>query len=264
MGRIALVVLVLYAVVVVVAPALPLPRPETMRQSQALQAPSSQHWLGTDQFGRDVLSRTIAGTRLSLEIVSVSAFAGALIGVTSGVVTGFVGGAVSTITLRMFDVLLAFPTLVLAIGIAAIVGPSAFSAALALAVVGVPQFARVTRASVLVERTSDYVAAATSIGARERSIMFRHVLPNVLGPVMVQLTLFMSFAVMIEASLSYLGLGVQPPHPSLGSMLNEGRFYFSVAPWYGLTPGIALTTLVFSLNGLSDAMRDVLDPRALT
>ena len=260
-ARFSLYLLTAYVTLAVAAPILPIHNPSTMDQNAELAAPSLTYLLGTDQFGRDILSRAIFGARVSLLVSITAVVLGTLFGVTTGLIAGFHGGIVSTVLLRIYDALLAFPAILLAIGIAATTGPGVFNAALALAIVSAPQFARVARAGVLVEKNKDYVQAANCLGARGSRILFRHILPNVTGPLLVQVTLFMAFAVLLESALSFLGLGVQPPQPSLGSMLAEGRPYLRDAPWYGLAPGVALTLLIFTLNTLSDAARDVLDPR---
>jgi peptide/nickel transport system permease protein len=260
-ARFSLYLLVAYVALALAAPLLPLHGPSTMDQDAELAGPSLRYLLGTDQFGRDILSRAIFGARVSLLVSVTAVLLGTLVGVTSGLIAGFHGGIVAAVLLRTYDALLAFPAILLAIGIAATTGPGVFNASLALAIVSAPQFARVARAGVLVEKNKDYVQAANCLGAPSVRILFRHILPNVTGPLLVQITLFMAFAVLLESALSFLGLGVQPPQPSLGSMLAEGRPYLRDAPWYGLVPGVALTLLIFTLNTLSDAVRDVLDPR---
>jgi peptide/nickel transport system permease protein len=260
-ARLCLYLLVVYVALAVAAPILPLHSPNAMDSDAELAGPSTTYWLGTDQFGRDILARAIFGAQVSLLVSVAAVVLGTLVGVSTGLIAGFHGGIVATVLLRIYDALLAFPAILLAIGIAATTGPGIFNASLALAIVSAPQFARVARAGVLMEKHKDYVQAATCLGARSVRILFRHILPNVTGPLLVQVTLFMAFAVLLESALSFLGLGVQPPQPSLGSMLAEGRPYLRDAPWYGLVPGVALTLLIFALNTLSDAVRDVLDPR---
>jgi|SoiMethySBSTD1v2_1073268.scaffolds.fasta_scaffold628601_2 peptide/nickel transport system permease protein len=260
-ARYCLILLIAYVLLAVAAPILPIHGPSTMDQDAELAPPSSTYLLGTDQFGRDILSRAIYGARVSLMVSIVAVVLGTLVGVSTGLIAGFHGGIISAVLLRIYDALLAFPAILLAIGIAATTGPGVLNASLALAIVSAPQFARVARAGVLVEKNKEYVQAANCLGVSGRRILFRHILPNVTGPILVQITLFTAFAVLLESALSFLGLGVQPPQPSLGSMLAEGRPYLREAPWYGLVPGVALTVLIFSLNTLSDSVRDVLDPR---
>ncbi len=226
-----------------------------------LKGPSASHWLGTDQFGRDVLSRIIHGWRASLAI-SVAAVALALfVGGTLGLLAAFYRGWLERIIMRAMDVLFAFPVMLLAIGVVAVVGPSALGAAMAIAIVYTPIFARLLRGPALVVCESDYVTAARAIGASDIRIMFRHVLPNLASVVLVQTSLLLSAAILVEASLSFLGLGTQPPTPSLGLMLSEGRNFLMLSPWSALFSGFAILILAFGLNLLGDALRDHLDPR---
>jgi peptide/nickel transport system permease protein len=226
-----------------------------------LKGPSASHWLGTDQFGRDVLSRIIHGWRASLAI-SVAAVAIALVvGGTLGLLAAFYRGWLERIIMRAMDVLFAFPVMLLAIGVVAVVGPSALGAAMAIAIVYTPIFARLLRGPALVVCESDYVIAARAIGASDFRIMFLHVLPNLASVVLVQTSLLLSAAILVEASLSFLGLGTQPPAPSLGLMLSEGRNFLMLSPWSALFSGFAILILAFGLNLLGDALRDHLDPR---
>lgn len=226
-----------------------------------LTGPSSAHLFGTDELGRDLLSRVIYGSRTSLIVGVLAVTLGSLIGVSTGLAAGYVGGWLDTAIMRLWDVLLAFPAILIGIAIAAMLGPGATNAAIALAVVSIPQFSRITRASVLGEKQRDYVQAARSIGVRDIGIAFRHILPNTVSPFLVQLSLAMGYAVLLEAGLSFLGLGTQPPNPSWGGMLNASRTYLRDAPYYAIFPGIALSILLLGLNFLSDALRDALDPK---
>jgi peptide/nickel transport system permease protein len=235
--------------------------PTEMKVVDALKRPSARHPFGTDRFGRDVLSRTIYGSRIALG-VALSSIALAFVGGTAlGLVGGYVGGWPDLLIGRVMDVLFSFPTLILAIGIAAMLGPGLNNAALAIAVVYVPLFSRVARGPVIAEREKDHVAAAQGLGAGWPRIIFRHILPNVLAPLIVQASVSLAFAILIEASLSYLGLGTQPPDPSWGTMLNEGRTYLETAPWMSIFPGLAIMLAVFGFNLLGDGLRDVLDPQ---
>jgi peptide/nickel transport system permease protein len=229
--------------------------------SAELMGPSAAHPFGTDELGRDLLSRIIFGSRTSLMVGVLAVTLGSLIGVTSGLAAGYVGGGLDTLIMRLWDVLLAFPAILIGIAIAAMLGPGATNAAIALAIVSIPQFSRITRASVLGEKQRDYVQAARSIGVRNVSIAVRHILPNTVSPFLVQLSLAMGYAVLLEAGLSFLGLGTQPPDPSWGGMLNASRTYLRDAPYYAIFPGIALSLLLLGLNFLSDALRDALDPK---
>jgi peptide/nickel transport system permease protein len=235
--------------------------PIEMKVVDALKRPSAAHPFGTDRFGRDVLSRTIYGSRIALGVALSSIALAFVAGTGLGLVGGYVGGWPDLLIGRVMDVLFSFPTLILAIAIAAMLGPGLNNAALAIAVVYVPLFSRVARGPVIAEREKDHVAAAQGLGAGWPRIVFRHILPNVLAPLIVQASVSLAFAILIEASLSYLGLGTQPPDPSWGTMLNEGRTYLETAPWMSIFPGLAIMLAVFGFNLLGDGLRDTLDPQ---
>jgi peptide/nickel transport system permease protein len=229
-----------------------------------LEAPTWTHPFGTDELGRDVLSRVIVAARVSLMVGLVSVGLALLAGVTIGLVAGFYGGFVDNVLMRCMDVLFAFPVLLLAVAIVAVLGPGLVTAMVAIGVVYAPIFARVTRASVLSVRQQVYVQAAVSVGASDGRIMRRHVLPNIAAPLIVQTSLSLAFAILSEAALSFLGLGIQPPQPSWGRMLYDGRGFVQDAWWLGLFPGLAIFLTVLAFNVVGDALRDVLDPRQLT
>jgi peptide/nickel transport system permease protein len=235
--------------------------PTEMKVMDALKGPSGSHLFGTDRFGRDVLSRTIHGTRIALGVALSSIGIAVLIGSVLGLIGGFVGGWSDMLIGRVMDILFSFPTLVLAIAIAAMMGPGLNNAVLAIAVVYVPLFCRVARGPVIAERAKEHVAAAIALGGGSLRIIFRHILPNVLAPLIVQASVSLAFAILIEASLSYVGLGTQPPDPSWGTMLNEGRTYLETAPWMSIFPGLAIMLAVLGFNLLGDGLRDVLDPQ---
>ena len=225
------------------------------------KAPSAAHWFGTDEIGRDVLSRVIWGARASLLAGVVSVSISLMLGVPIGLAAGFLGGFVDALISRITDAFLACPFLILAIALAAFLGPSLSNAMIAIGVSATPIFVRLTRAQVLNVRVEDYVEAARAVGNPPWRIALRHVLPNVTAPLIVQATLAIAAAVIAEASLSFLGLGQQPPDPSWGSMLNTAKNYIDQAPWMAIWPGLAIFGLVLAFNLLGDGLRDALDPR---
>ena len=224
--------------------------------------PGAQAVFGTDRFGRDVLSRVIHGSRISLYVALTSILVAMALGGALGLFAGYVGGAWDNGINRVLDVFFSVPGLLLAVGIAAMRGPGVNSAVLAITILYVPIFARVIRGPVLAERAKDYVEAVRALGASRLAVALKHVLPNVVSPFVVQGTVALSQAILIEASLSYLGLSAQPPTPSWGNMLNEGRTYLETAPWISVFPGVAIMVAVLAFNLIGDGLRDVLDPNA--
>jgi peptide/nickel transport system permease protein len=225
------------------------------------KAPSAAHWMGTDEIGRDVLSRVVWGTRASLLAGLASVSISLLLGVPIGLAAGFLGGFVDGLISRITDAFLACPFLILAIALAAFLGPSLTNAMIAIGVSATPIFVRLTRAQVINIKVEDYVEAARAVGNPPLRIALRHILPNILAPLIVQATLAIAAAVIAEASLSFLGLGQQPPAPSWGSMLNVAKNYVDNAPWMAVWPGLSIFLLVLSFNLLGDGLRDALDPR---
>ncbi len=225
------------------------------------KAPSAEHWMGTDEIGRDVLSRVVWGTRASLLAGLASVSIALLLGVPIGLTAGFLGGFVDGLISRITDAFLACPFLILAIALAAFLGPSLTNAMIAIGVSATPIFVRLTRAQVINIKVEDYVEAARAVGNPPLRIALRHILPNILAPLIVQATLAIAAAVIAEASLSFLGLGQQPPAPSWGSMLNVAKNYVDNAPWMAIWPGVSIFLLVLSFNLLGDGLRDALDPR---
>jgi peptide/nickel transport system permease protein len=225
------------------------------------KAPSAEHWFGTDEIGRDVLSRVIWGTQASLMAGVVSVSISLLLGVPIGLAAGFIGGWVDALISRITDAFLACPFLILAIALAAFLGPSLSNAMIAIGVSATPIFVRLTRAQVLNVKVEDYIEAARAVGNPPWRIALRHVLPNIVAPLIVQATLAIAGAVIAEASLSFLGLGQQPPAPSWGSMLNTAKNYVDNAPWMAIWPGLSIFLLVLAFNLLGDGLRDALDPR---
>lgn len=261
---VAVASLVVLTVVVVLAVAGPWLAPYGVNDvdvTRALQPPGAEHWFGTDELGRDVLSRVVLSARVSMLVSLVSVSIALVAGVGLGLVAGYFGGWLDTVIMRTADVMFAFPVMLLAMAIVAILGPGLTTAMIAIGVVYVPIFARVTRASVLSVRTEPYVRAAVSLGARSGRIIRRHVLPNVTAPIIVQTSLSLAFAILSEAALSFLGLGVQPPDPSWGRMLYDARAFLDQAWWMSVFPGLAVFVTVLSFNLLGDALRDVLDVR---
>jgi peptide/nickel transport system permease protein len=232
--------------------------------SAMLTGPSAAHWFGTDELGRDVLSRVIIAAHASMEVSAVSVGIALAVGVLLGLLAGYYRRFADSLIMRCMDVLFAFPVMLLAIAIVAVLGAGIGSAMIAIAVVYTPIFARITRASVLSVREEVYVRAAVSIGAPDREIIARHILPNVAGPIIVQTSLSFGFAILTEAALSFLGLGVQPPQPSWGAMLFDARGFVQQAWWMAVFPGLAIVLTVLSFNLVGDALRDVLDPRRRT
>jgi peptide/nickel transport system permease protein len=226
-----------------------------------LRGPDTAHWLGTDQFGRDLFSRILHGLRASLGISILAVGAALLAGGSLGLIAAFYRGWTERIVMRCMDILFAFPVMLLAIGIIAMLGPGAMPTAIAIGVVYTPIFARLLRGPALVVASSDYVMNARSIGASDLRIMLAHILPNLMSVILVQTSLLLSAAILVEASLSFLGLGTQPPSPSLGTMLSEGRNFLMLSPWSAVFSGIAILILAFALNLLGDVLRDALDPR---
>ncbi|MGI8748538.1 MAG: ABC transporter permease, partial [Deinococcus sp.] len=218
-------------------------------------------WLGTDNFGRDVLSRLLAGAAVSIRVALISVSLATVAGVSIGTLAGFYGRWLDEVLMRLMDIIMAFPALLLAITVMAILGRGVENAMIAIAVVYTPIFARITRASILTIREAEFVTAARALGQRDLFLMARHVLPNALGPIIVQTSLSLAFAVLAEAALSFFGLGTQPPASSWGLMLADGRSYLLQAPWLGIFPGIAILLTVLSFNLVGDGLRDLLDPR---
>jgi peptide/nickel transport system permease protein len=225
------------------------------------EAPSPAHVLGTDDLGRDVLSRIIYGSRVSLQVGVIAVGIAVVLGVFLGLLAGYAGGLTEDVVMRVVDALQAFPGLILALGITAALGPGIGNAMIAIGIVATPAFARLTRAQTLTMREREFVAAARVIGATPWTIVTRHIWPNVTAPIIVQATLLIATAIVTEASLSFLGVGVVPPTPSWGSMIRIGSQYLEVAPWIAFAPGVAIFATVLAFNFVGDGLRRALDPR---
>jgi peptide/nickel transport system permease protein len=235
--------------------------PSAQDTSKRLEGPSREHLLGLDDLGRDVLSRVLYGSRVSLRVGFSVVILSSLLGITLGAIAGYFGGKIDTLIMRICDILLAFPGILLSIALVAVLGPSLNNVVMALAVIGWVGYARLVRGQVLKVREMEYVTAAKALGAQSARVISRHVLPNVLNPVIVMATLGLAGAILSEAALSFLGLGVQPPTPSWGAMLTAGRRYLGMANHLAIWPGVAIMIAVMGLNFLGDGLIDALDPK---
>jgi peptide/nickel transport system permease protein len=256
-----LVVIVLFILVAIFAPLITPYDPIATSWTAIRKAPSVLHWMGTDEDGRDVAARVIFGARASLLAGVISVIIAAAIGVPAGLLAGFAGGIIDMLLSRITDAMLACPFLILAIALAAFLGPDLTNAMIAIGVSTAPRFMRVTRAATLDAASNEYVEAARALGNPGWRVAVRHVLPNIVPPILVQGTLAIATAIIAEASLSFLGLGQQPPDPSWGSMLNSAQRFLTQAPWLAIFPGLAIFLCVLSFNLIGDGLRDALDPR---
>lgn len=261
LAGLGLVIVILFALSAVLAPLIAPSSPTKQQITNGLKPPSAAHWLGTDELGRDLLSRILYGGQASLQVGVVAVGMALLIGVTLGLIAGYWSNSwLETVIMRLMDALLAFPPLVLALALVAALGPSLQDAIIAIGIVGIPTYARLTHGQVLSVRERDYIEAARAAGAPDLRIILRHILPNVTAPLIVQSSLGIAFAILAEAGLSFLGVGVQPPTPSWGEMLNAGRGYLDIDAWLIIGPGLAIFLCVLGFNFLGDGIRDVLDP----
>jgi peptide/nickel transport system permease protein len=260
-GAVGTICLFLFVLVAVFGPWLVPYDPIELHLDAQLAPPSARFWWGTDELGRDILSRVIGGARVSLEAGVLAVGLAGVVGVATGLISGYLGGWIDMIISRVWDTLLAFPAIFLAIGIVTLIGPGYLNAVLAVAIINLPTFARLVRASTIALKGMDFVEAARAVGAPNAHIMFRTIFPNCLSLVVVQMAIAAPAAILVEASLSYLGLGSQPPAPSWGNMLTAAQGYLSRSPTYGIFPGVALTLVVIALNYFADGLQDAMDPR---
>lgn len=261
MAIIGSVIVLFITVISIFAPYIATHDPFEMYFDKFLAPPSREHYLGTDSFGRDIFSRIIFGTRISLEVGAISVTLGVLLGVPIGLVAGYKGRQIDSLLMRIMDSVLAFPEFLLALTLVAIMGPTTVSVMIALGIVYMPITARVTRSRVLTEKEKEYVTAMRAIGQTPTKILFTNILPNCLPTIIIQSTVNFAVAILVEAALSFLGIGTPPPTPSWGRMLFEAKGYIEIAPYTAIFPGIAITIAVLGFNMLGDGLREVLDPR---
>jgi peptide/nickel transport system permease protein len=255
------IILALVLLAAIFAPYLSPHDPLAMSPSQLLQPPSAEHLMGTDELGRDVLSRVIWGARISLYVGVISVTMAVVLGVTLGLLAGYHGGVLDDAINRVLDVVFAFPTILLALGIVGMLGSSLTNSMIAIGLIYTPVYARLARGTTLAVKQREFVEAAIVCGARSFRIILRHILPNVMAPLIIQTSLSLSLAILAEASLSFLGLGTQPPDPSWGTMVNTGQALIELSPWPVVFPGLAIVLAVLAFNLIGDGLRDALDPR---
>jgi peptide/nickel transport system permease protein len=265
LATLGLVLIIAWTVVAVVAPLIAPYAPDATELDAKLQSPSTAHWFGTDQFGRDILSRVLHASQISIWTGLIAVAISFFIGVPLGGIAAYYGGWLGNLIMRIMDIFLAFPSLILAMAIAAAMGPGLISAMIAVGIVGIPEFARLMYSQTIYLKEREFVEASLSIGVRNRTILMRHIFPNALAPLLVRITLGMGFAILTAASLSFLGLGVKPPLAEWGAMISDGREYIITGEWWIVTfPGLAIATTILGFNLLGDGLRDVLDPRLRT
>lgn len=259
---VSLVFILALVVIAVIGPYITPYNPIETEMSNALKPPSAEHWFGTDQLGMDIFSRVIAGTRVSLTVGLLAVSIALTIGIVLGAIAGYAGGWLDTVIMRLMDMMLAIPSILLAITLMAALGKGIDKAVIAIGLVSIPEYARIVRGNILSIKENDYIAAAHVVGLSDARIIFRHVLPNALSVIIVRATLGISSAILDTAALGFLGLGVQPPQPEWGDMLGRARGFIFQAPHTLLYPGMAITATVLAFNLLGDGLRDALDPRA--
>ena len=263
-NRLALVglgIVIFFIIIAIIAPIIAPFGFKEQQLTERLTAPSGKHWFGTDDFGRDIFSRIVYGARISLWVGLFSVLASAVAGTLLGIVAGYYGKWADSIISRMFDIMLAFPSILLAIAVVAILGPSLQNALVAIAVINIPNFGRLVRSKVLSVKQEDYIMSARAVGMKDSRILLHHILPNSVTPVIVQATLAIATAIIEAAALGFLGLGAQAPTPEWGKMLSDSKQYLVQAPWTLFFPGIAIMLTVLGFNLMGDGLRDVLDPK---
>ena len=258
---VGLIIIIILLFIAIFGPLIMPYKPNIGDLSQSLQKPSIAHWFGTDEQGRDIFSRIIDGTKISLRVGITAVTIALSIGIFVGSLAGYYGGTIDMLIMRFMDIMLAFPSLLLAIAFMSVLGKGIDNAIIAISIVTIPEYARIVRGSILSIKDSEYVQAARVIGNSDAAIIFKHILPNVISPIIVRATLGVSNAILDTAALGFLGLGVQPPQAEWGSMLGAGRGYFYNAPYIILFPGIAITITVLAFNLFGDGLRDALDPK---
>lgn len=254
-------IIIFFVLVAIIAPFISPYGYDQLHAGERLTGPSAQNWFGTDDLGRDIFTRIVYGARISLFVGFFSVTGALVMGTLLGVIAGFFGRWVDLLISRIFDVLLAFPSILLAIAIVAILGPSLQNALLAIAIINIPIFGRIVRSKVLSIREEEYIVAAKALGMKNSRILFHHIFPNSVAPIIVQATLSFGSAILEAAALGFLGLGAQPPTPEWGKMLSDARQYIQSAPWTVLFPGLSIMLVVLGFNLLGDGLRDALDPK---
>lgn len=254
-------IVIIFILMALFAPVIAPYDPVKMEPANKLQTPSADHWFGTDDKGRDILSRIMYGARISLTVGIVSTLIGAAVGIVLGLISGYYGRWIDSLIMRICDVLLAFPGILLALAIIAVLGTSTTNVIIAVAFFAIPTFARIVRGSVLSVKKLEYIDAIRALGASDFRIIFMHILPNILSPIIVQATLYIASAIITASALSFLGMGTQPPTPEWGTMLSDGRSYIRQAPHITLFPGLVIFLVVMGFNLFGDGLRDALDPK---